>query len=84
MTITTVGFGDLVPTHDASKIITAIYSLLSIPFVLFMFSSLAREYFELRITALEEGLQRQLAKDETELKEIEKRIASNRARTRRM
>jgi Trk-type K+ transport system membrane component len=33
-TMTTVGFGDLVPTHDASKVMATIYMLLSVPLIL--------------------------------------------------
>lgn len=71
MTITTVGFGDLVPTHDLSKIITALYSLISIPLAFFMFTYIAKQYFEIRIAALEEGLHKQILKDEEEIEEIE-------------
>jgi hypothetical protein len=70
MTITTVGFGDLVPTHDLAKIVTAVYSLISIPLAFFMFSYIARQYFELRITALEDGLKKQLLQEEEEIEEI--------------
>lgn len=70
MTVTTVGYGDLVPTHDISKIVTACYSLISIPLVLFMFTYVAREYFELRISNLEDSLRRQLLQEEEEIEEI--------------
>ena len=70
MTITTVGFGDLVPTHNASKIITAIYSLISIPVVIFIFGIILGKYFETRI----KGIESKLGKVESEEKEIEEEI----------
>ncbi len=48
MTLTTVGYGDLYPTHPTSKIITAIYSLLGVGIVLFALSTIASEYLEKR------------------------------------
>ena len=33
-TITTVGYGDLVPTHNASKILATIYMILLVPTIL--------------------------------------------------
>jgi len=70
MTITTVGFGDLVPTHNASKIITAIYSLVSIPMVIFIFGIIIGKYFEARIS----GIESKLGKVASEEKEIEEEI----------
>lgn len=69
-TMTTVGFGDLVPTHDLSKIVTAIYSLVTIPLVLYMYTYVARQYFELRLTTLEEGLKKQLLQEEEDIEQI--------------
>ena len=42
MTATTVGYGDLTPTNNLSKIITIIYSLSIVPFVLYTFSIVAK------------------------------------------
>lgn len=33
-TITTVGFGDMVPTHPTSRFVATLYMLLSVPFLL--------------------------------------------------
>ena len=35
VTLTTVGYGDLVPTSDISRLVTSIYILLSIPLLFF-------------------------------------------------
>jgi len=56
MTITTVGYGDLVPTHEASKIVTSIYSLISIPLVIFILGGVVKAYFEERISKIEKML----------------------------
>ncbi|MDA0208368.1 MAG: potassium channel family protein [bacterium] len=37
-TVTTVGYGDVVPSHDASKILTMVYMILTIPIVLIWIS----------------------------------------------
>ena len=68
MTITTVGFGDLVPTHDFSKIVTALFSLVSIPLVIFCFGVIAKGYFEGRIGYIEHRIT-ELLKREKNLEE---------------
>lgn len=70
MTITTVGYGDFVPRHDLSKLVTAIYSMISIPIVLFVFGVIAENYFETRMR----GLEKRLFSIMTEEKEIEDAI----------
>ncbi|MFA6963766.1 MAG: potassium channel family protein [Patescibacteria group bacterium] len=65
MTITTVGFGDLVPTHDFSKIMTAVFSLISIPLVIFCFGVLAKGYFESRIGHIESRITELLSREKT-------------------
>lgn len=64
MGITTVGYGDLVPTHDLSKIITIIYSLVSIPLMLLFFGLIAEVYFEKRIRSLENILKKIVEKED--------------------
>jgi len=39
MTLTTIGFGDLVPTNDGSKIFTSFYALFGIGIMLYILSS---------------------------------------------
>ncbi len=46
VTITTVGYGDMVPTHAASKIITSIFILLTIPLFLVTLTLFAESFFE--------------------------------------
>ncbi|MBI2129492.1 two pore domain potassium channel family protein [Candidatus Woesearchaeota archaeon] len=45
-TLTTVGFGDLHPTTDASKIFTIFYVIVGVSVVLYMFSKIIVGYFE--------------------------------------
>jgi voltage-gated potassium channel len=37
-TLTTVGYGDFVPTHDVSKIVTIVYMLMIVPMILLSIS----------------------------------------------
>lgn len=46
ITLTTVGYGDPVPTHDASKIVAAIYSLVSVPLLLLTISIIGEAMFD--------------------------------------
>lgn len=69
MTITTVGYGDLVPSHDVSKIAASIFAFVSIPLVLFCFGIIAESYFELRLARLERRLQQMVA-GEKEIEEL--------------
>ena len=45
-TLTTIGFGDLHPTTDSSKIFTIFYVLVGVSVVLYMFSTIIIGYFE--------------------------------------
>lgn len=71
MTITTVGYGDYVPSHDISKIVTVCYSLVSIPVVLFIFGFFAEHYFEKKIIDLELRLKNVIEQERQIKKEIE-------------
>jgi len=42
MTATTVGYGDFVPSNNISKIFTILYSLSIVPFVLYLFTIVAK------------------------------------------
>ena len=48
MTLATVGFGDLVPTSDGSKLFTVAYMLCGVGILVSFFSELARETLALR------------------------------------
>jgi len=72
-TITTVGYGDITPSHDASKIITAIYSLISIPTSVFIMGALVKSYFETRLNKVENRLNDIFTKEnllEKDVKEV--------------
>ena len=71
MTITSVGYGDLVPTHDVSKIVTAIYSLVSIPVVIVVVSVIAKAYFEERISRVEKRISELIRREKVIEEEVE-------------
>ncbi len=73
MTITTIGYGDIVPTHDVSKMVATIYAVVSIPIAIFVFGILAENYFEIRLARLERRMQEMLQKE----KEIEEAVENN-------
>jgi flagellar biosynthesis GTPase FlhF len=79
MTATTVGYGDLTPTHTLSKIITIIYALSIIPFVVYTFSAVARYNTE-RIYRTVRGVERKQDEQEEEMEKAEKKLAENRRR----
>ena len=45
MTLTTIGYGDLTPTFDESKIFTSIYALLGIRIILYLIGSIIAKFF---------------------------------------
>ncbi len=73
MTATTVGYGDFAPTHTLSKIITIIYSLAIVPFVLYAFTVIAKFEVE-RVNHQISGIQRKQLEQETEMEKAERRI----------
>ncbi len=73
MTATTVGYGDLVPTHTLSKIITIFYSLMIIPIILYGFSILAKYEVE-RVYRKISGIERQQQEQEDEIEKTERKI----------
>jgi voltage-gated potassium channel len=82
MTITSVGYGDLVPTHDISKIITSFYSLISIPLVIFALGIIAKSYFEERIMRIERRMTEMLTREKVLEEDVEEamdnKITTNR------
>tara|TARA_Y100000310_G_scaffold345606_1_gene467214 strand:+ start:28127 stop:28366 length:240 start_codon:yes stop_codon:yes gene_type:complete len=44
-TLTTLGYGDIVPTNDASKIFTVFYALLGIGLIFYIFTEIFRLFF---------------------------------------
>ena len=69
MTVTTVGYGDLVPTHNLSKIVTLVFSVLSIPLIFLVFGIVIENYLETRIMDLE-GRLKDISREEKEIEEI--------------
>lgn len=47
-TLTTVGYGDLVPTNQASRLFTSAYMLVGVAIALYALSVIARQYIETR------------------------------------
>lgn len=76
MTATTVGYGDFTPSTPLTKVITVVYSLAIIPFILFAFSVLARYQVE-RIYRKVSGLERQQKEYEEELNKTDRQIKRN-------
>lgn len=54
MTVMTVGYGDFVPISSVSKIVTTIYSLISIPAIVFCFGIIVEDYLTSRMDRIEE------------------------------
>jgi hypothetical protein len=75
MTSTTVGYGDFVPTHNASKIITMLYALSIIPIVLYTFSLIARYNLEMMKHRMS-GIEKEQQTLEEEIAEDRKRLAA--------
>jgi voltage-gated potassium channel len=52
-TLSTVGYGDLHPTSDASKLFTAFYIIVGVAIVLYAFAIIATHYFNVHHPQLE-------------------------------
>ena len=73
MTATTVGYGDVTPTMPLTKIITIVYALSIIPFMLYIFSLVAE--FETRhVYKKMQHIERTQEKHEEALEETMKKI----------
>ncbi|MBN2087239.1 two pore domain potassium channel family protein [Candidatus Peregrinibacteria bacterium] len=77
MTATTVGYGDFVPLSRAGKIVTIIYSLSIIPFVLYTFSIVAKFQTE-RMYRKISGLEKKQDEQEEELDKTERKLTLER------
>ena len=73
MTATTVGYGDFIPSHTLSKIITVFYSLAIIPFILYAFTIIAKFEVE-RVSRQVHGIQRKQLEQEDEIEKTERKI----------
>jgi voltage-gated potassium channel len=69
ITMTTIGYGDLYPTHDVSKILTSLFAVATIPIIFFAFAVVTENYFEKRLQSL---LSRESRKEIEEIERIEK------------
>ena len=70
MTLTTVGYGDFVPTQNPTKIFTSFYSMIGIAAMVYLFGSVIGEY----LFKQEENLERIFSKLRTIHKKVEEPI----------
>jgi DNA repair exonuclease SbcCD ATPase subunit len=78
MTATTVGYGDLIPTHTTSKIITILYSLSIVPLVLYAFTIVAKAQMD-RVYHKLHHIERKQKSTEKELEATENKILKTEA-----
>ena len=74
ITITTIGYGDLVPTHDGSKIVASLYAIVCIPITLFAFGIIAEEYIETRMQRLENTMSGLIHHETKEIEEVDQKL----------
>ena len=79
MTATTVGYGDFIPTTTLSKVITILYSLSIIPFVLYAFSFVAKSQME-RVYTKVHHLEHKQKEQEEEIATTEHKLKSQKAK----
>ncbi len=60
VTVTTIGYGDMVPTHDVSKVITVVFGLIGIGIVFYTITMMARLAIEREQQHIENMLQRRV------------------------
>lgn len=73
MTATTVGYGDLTPTTPASKVITILFAVSIVPFVLYAFSAVAKFQIDKTYTKIHH-LERKQQEQEAEISEHDKEL----------
>ena len=78
MTITTIGYGDFVPTTTFGKIFISIYSILGIALMLFVFSIIIKIYLreQNKIAKIFSGV-KEIEKDVKEVPEVKKKARRN-------
>jgi hypothetical protein len=57
ITLTTIGYGDLVPTHTASKVITMFFAFAGVSIFVFAVTTITENYFGRRVGSLERTVQ---------------------------
>ncbi|MBU1712267.1 MAG: hypothetical protein KKD47_04095 [Proteobacteria bacterium] len=73
MTATTVGYGDLVPSTSVSKVITILYALSIVPFVLYAFTAVAKSQIEKVYTKIHH-LEKKQKEQEEEIDQAERKL----------
>ena len=58
MTLTTIGYGDLSPTHDLSKLVTVFYAFFGVALVLYLLGVIAKWYIERSVRFEEHEIRR--------------------------
>ena len=73
MTATTVGYGDFIPTNTVSKVMTILFSLLIIPFILYAFTAVAKSQIQ-KVYAKVHHLERKQKEQEEEIDKAERKL----------
>jgi len=74
MTVATVGFGDLAPTSQTSRLFTIIYALISIPAILFCLGLIIEGFLKRRIDNIEDEVVKVIEAEDEILRREEKII----------
>ena len=72
-TITTLGYGDFVPTSDTTKLVATVYSLISIPTAFIAFGIIAEKYVEIRLSQMEKKMSQMLKKEDVIEEELDQK-----------
>ena len=73
MTATTVGYGDLTPSTPVSKVVTMVYAISIVPFVLYTFTVVAKFQIDKVYTKLHH-LERKQLEQEQEISKAEQKL----------